>query len=128
MVSNPLILYGAGGGSRTHTELPPPDFESGASANSTTPAINDFFYYQELSKCHRVSHCVIRCQNCSHYASNLHAASFFNLFIVSASFFLKIHNRKNDIMRAACLNGCREEKKSSYSRNSMQAIVPKSQG
>jgi hypothetical protein len=37
-----LILYGAGGGSRTHTELPPPDFESGASANSTTPAISVF--------------------------------------------------------------------------------------
>jgi hypothetical protein len=36
---NYLILSGAGGGSRTHTELPPPDFESGASANSTTPAV-----------------------------------------------------------------------------------------
>jgi hypothetical protein len=36
------ILNGAGGGSRTHTELPPPDFESGASANSTTPATIDF--------------------------------------------------------------------------------------
>ncbi len=34
MASNSLILNGAGGGSRTHTELPPPDFESGASAIS----------------------------------------------------------------------------------------------
>ena len=30
--------YGAGGGTRTHTELPLRDFESRASANFTTPA------------------------------------------------------------------------------------------
>src|SRR5208282_5227105 len=29
---------GAGGGNRTHTALRPPDFESGASASSATPA------------------------------------------------------------------------------------------
>jgi hypothetical protein len=30
--------FGAGGGGRTHTALRPPDFESGASASSATPA------------------------------------------------------------------------------------------
>src|SRR5829696_5699468 len=30
--------YCAGGGTRTHTRLPSPDFESGASTNSATPA------------------------------------------------------------------------------------------
>jgi hypothetical protein len=44
-----LILNGAGGGSRTHTELPPPDFESGASANSTTPATIDFKVFSASS-------------------------------------------------------------------------------
>ena len=31
-------LYGAEGGNRTHTLLPEPDFESGASTSSATPA------------------------------------------------------------------------------------------
>ena len=31
-------LRSTGGGTRTHTALRPPDFESGASANSATPA------------------------------------------------------------------------------------------
>ena len=31
--------YGAGGGTRTHTELPPADFESATSTNSITPAL-----------------------------------------------------------------------------------------
>ena len=31
-------LRGTGGGTRTHTTLRSPDFESGASANSATPA------------------------------------------------------------------------------------------
>ena len=30
---------GAGGGTRTHTESPPADFESATSTNSTTPAL-----------------------------------------------------------------------------------------
>ena len=30
---------GAGGGTRTHTELPPADFESATSTNSITPAL-----------------------------------------------------------------------------------------
>ena len=37
--------YGAGSGGRTHTVLLPPDFESGASANSTIPAHNAVLYY-----------------------------------------------------------------------------------
>jgi hypothetical protein len=45
-----IDLNGAGGGSRTHTELPPPDFESGASANSTTPANNDYIKNQKVMK------------------------------------------------------------------------------
>jgi hypothetical protein len=36
-----LISNGAGGGSRTPTRSPSPDFESGASARSTTPAMLD---------------------------------------------------------------------------------------
>ena len=36
---------GAGSGGRTHTVLLPPDFESGASANSTIPAHNAVLYY-----------------------------------------------------------------------------------
>ncbi len=32
---------GAGGGSRTHTASRPPDFESGASTSSATPAGNE---------------------------------------------------------------------------------------
>ena len=36
---------GAGSGGRTHTVLLPPDFESGASANSTIPAQNTVHYY-----------------------------------------------------------------------------------
>ena len=31
-------LLSTGGGTRTHMRLPSPDFESGASANSATPA------------------------------------------------------------------------------------------
>ena len=31
-------MYGAGGGSRTHTDVTPLDFESSASANFTTSA------------------------------------------------------------------------------------------
>ena len=50
MASNSLILCGAGGRSRTDTELPPPDFESGASANSTTPANNDYLKNQKVAK------------------------------------------------------------------------------
>ncbi len=80
-----LILNGAGGGSRTHTELPPPDFESGASANSTTPAINDFSINQLLRKCHSVSCSITKCQNCSHFASNLQAGSFSRLSTVTGS-------------------------------------------
>ena len=34
-----MVLHsGAGGGTRTHTVLPPTDFESVSSANSNTPA------------------------------------------------------------------------------------------
>ena len=33
-----ILLNGAGGGGRTHTVLPPLDFESSTSANSITPA------------------------------------------------------------------------------------------
>ncbi len=36
--SRKLLLFGAGGGGRTRTVLLPPDFESGTSANSITPA------------------------------------------------------------------------------------------
>ena len=32
------IYHGTEGGTRTHTVSPPPDFESGASTNSATPA------------------------------------------------------------------------------------------
>ena len=32
------VFFGAGGGGRTRTVLPPPDFESGTSASSITPA------------------------------------------------------------------------------------------
>ena len=35
---NPVVSSGAGGGTRTHTELPPADFESATSTNSITPA------------------------------------------------------------------------------------------
>ncbi len=35
-----LILFGAGGGTRTPTGLPLLDFESSAPANSATPALN----------------------------------------------------------------------------------------
>jgi hypothetical protein len=40
-IETPITLerYGAGGENRTPTGLPPPDFESGASASSTTPAL-----------------------------------------------------------------------------------------
>ncbi len=31
-------MFGTEGGTRTHTVSPPPDFESGASTNSATPA------------------------------------------------------------------------------------------
>ena len=37
-------LFGAGGGGRTRTLLPGPDFESGTSANSITPANRDTLY------------------------------------------------------------------------------------
>ena len=76
MASNPLILNGAGGGSRTHTRLPLPDFESGASAISPHRQRNDFPINQSLRKCHSVSCSISKCQNCSHFASNLQAASF----------------------------------------------------
>ena len=36
--ANPEKISGTGGGGRTHTPLREPDFESGASANSATPA------------------------------------------------------------------------------------------
>ena len=36
---NPVVSSGAGGGTRTHTELPPADFESATSTNSITPAL-----------------------------------------------------------------------------------------
>src|SRR5215218_11063685 len=36
----------AGGGTRTHTTLRPPDFESGASTNSATPAWRTATLYQ----------------------------------------------------------------------------------
>ena len=36
---NPVISGGAGGGTRTHTESPPADFESATSTNSITPAL-----------------------------------------------------------------------------------------
>ncbi len=39
------FLFGAGSGGRTHTVLLPPDFESGASANSTIPAWNTILLY-----------------------------------------------------------------------------------
>ena len=39
------VIDGAGSGGRTHTVLLPPDFESGASANSTIPAHNAVLYY-----------------------------------------------------------------------------------
>lgn len=38
---------GAGGGGRTHTSSRIPDFESGASANSATPATKDENYIRE---------------------------------------------------------------------------------
>jgi hypothetical protein len=38
------FVYCAGGGTRTHTTLRPPDFESGASTNSATPARGPFHY------------------------------------------------------------------------------------
>ncbi len=36
-------LFGAEGGNRTHTLLPEPDFESGASTNSTTSAYFELY-------------------------------------------------------------------------------------
>ena len=48
MASNPLILNGAGGGSRTHTRLPLPDFESGASAISPHRQPIILKYFQPL--------------------------------------------------------------------------------
>ena len=37
-LSKLVVFHGAGGGGRTRTVSLPPDFESGASASSTTPA------------------------------------------------------------------------------------------
>ena len=42
--------FGAGGGGRTHTMLPSRDFESRASANSTTPAHSTLFIIINPSK------------------------------------------------------------------------------
>ena len=42
--------FGAGGGGRTHTMLPSRDFESRASANSTTPAYSTLFIIINPSK------------------------------------------------------------------------------
>jgi hypothetical protein len=39
-----LLCY-AGGGTRTHTTLRPPDFESGASTDSATPASVESEHY-----------------------------------------------------------------------------------
>ena len=38
MLQKHRYLLSTGGGTRTHMRLPSPDFESGASANSATPA------------------------------------------------------------------------------------------
>src|SRR5690242_20493253 len=49
-----METIGAGGGNRTHTALRPPDFESGASASSATPArscnFSSLAYLPQLSR------------------------------------------------------------------------------
>ena len=42
MLANSLILFGAGGENRTLMGSPPRDFESRASTNFTTPAMDAF--------------------------------------------------------------------------------------
>ena len=44
------LFLGAGGGGRTRMVSLPPDFESGASANSTTPAKLRLILYNTFSK------------------------------------------------------------------------------
>ena len=44
------FLHGAGSGGRTRTVSLPPDFESGASANSTTPAKLRYILYNTFFK------------------------------------------------------------------------------
>ena len=45
-----LPLLGAGGGGRTRMVSLPPDFESGASANSTTPAKLRYLLYNNAEE------------------------------------------------------------------------------
>ena len=49
-----LFFCGAGGGGRTRMVSLPPDFESGASANSTTPAKLRFILYNTFYKKSRI--------------------------------------------------------------------------
>ena len=48
--SKDLDFFGAGGGGRTRMVSLPPDFESGASANSTTPAKLRLILYNTFLK------------------------------------------------------------------------------
>ena len=50
MKSYKNILYGAGGGTRTHTMSPSTDFESVTSANSITPAATGSIIHYKKAK------------------------------------------------------------------------------
>ncbi len=60
------VKFGTEGGNRTHTEFPQPDFESGASTSSATPAtkVGDYNDYTGLSEvliyCRELSHLLSR--------------------------------------------------------------------
>ena len=90
---------GAGGETRTHKGLPPEDFESSASTNSTTPAQVQALYTSTSSVKEKV--CTVARHSCGEEGTGLFAVP------VSAAWGPYLHSRPQATLSAASPDSCR---------------------